>query len=66
MYENYFESKNTPAPRAQEVAIRARQKEKEMALLNAEFKAEIAPIHGRSTSFLTGIVFGLLSIVGLH
>ncbi len=65
MYENYYSNNNIPARGAKEVAMRARQQEKEMALLKAEYKAEFTPIRGRSANPFTGIVYGLLSIFGL-
>ncbi len=66
MYENYYSNNNIPARGAKEVAMRARQQEKEMALLKAEYKAEYAPIRRRSTNFITGMLYGLLSIFGLN
>ncbi len=66
MYENYNSNNNIPVRGAKEVAIRARQQEKEMALLNAEYKADYAPIRRRSANFFTGMVYGLLSIFGLN
>ncbi len=66
MYENYYSNNNTPLRGAKEVAMRARQQEKEMALLNAELKAEYAPIRRRSTNFFTGMVYGLLYMLGLN
>ncbi len=66
MYENYYSNSNIPARGAKEVAMRARQQEREMALLNAELKAEFAPIRRRSTNFFTGMVYGLLYMLGLN
>ncbi len=66
MYENYLSNTTIPSRGAKEVAMRARQQEKEMALLNAEYKAEYAPIRRRSTNVFTGMVYALLSIFGLN
>ncbi len=70
MYENYYSNSNIPAKGpaqgAKEVAMRARQQEKEMALLKAELEAEYAPIRRRSTNFFTGMVYGLLYMLGLN
>ncbi len=66
MYEKTVSNNNIPARGAKEVAIRARQQEKEMALLNAEYKAEYMPVRGRRPNFFTGMMYGLLSIFGLN
>ncbi len=66
MYDKTLSNTTIPARSAKEVALRARQQEKEMALLNAEYKAEYALIRRRSTNFFTGMVYGLLSIFGLN
>ena len=66
MYENFYSNNTVPTRGAKEVAARARQQEKEMALLKAEYKAEYAPIRRRSANFFTGMMHGLLSIFGLH
>ncbi len=66
MYDQNYSSRNIPAPRAKEVAIRARQQEKALALLNAEYKAEFKDADRKSGNFITWLMFGLLSIFGLN
>ncbi len=61
-----YSKDNIPAPRAREVAIHVRKLEKDMALLNAEYKADYAPIRGRSLNLFTGITSVLLSVFGLN
>ena len=62
MYENYVSNNTIPARSAKEVALRARQQEKEMALLKAEYKAVHAPNRRRS---MNGVMHALLAVLGL-
>ncbi len=65
MYDRYYSNNTVFAPRAQEVALRAREQEKKMALLRLQYNEEFAPFPGRSINFFTGIVYALLSVIGL-